>query len=224
MTTTHIYFLLDRSGSMASMAADVIGGFNGFVAAQRSDGDDARMTLVQFDSENPFEVLADATPIAQMRELTAATFQPRGGTPLLDATGRLIAHAAARAEQRRILGKKAEEILVVTFTDGEENQSRELTKRDVAKLVAAKQEAGWTFAFLGAGIDAYAEAGQVGYDPRSVQAAVPDAAGAAMAFHSLSRATSNRRMKARSGAAYDKADFFENVKEAEEDLRRRGQQ
>ena len=49
----HLYVLLDRSGSMASMADDVIGGFNRLLADQQADGADARFTLVQFDSEDP---------------------------------------------------------------------------------------------------------------------------------------------------------------------------
>lgn len=98
---THICFLLDRTGSMASMASNVIGGFNAFLAAQRANGPDARITLVQFDSQDPFEVLADAAPIATVSELTGATFQVRGSTPLLDSTGQLITHASVRAEQRR---------------------------------------------------------------------------------------------------------------------------
>ena len=67
MTTTdlHIYFVLDRSGSMESMASDVVGGFNGFLADQQSDGADALMTLIQFDSNDSHEVLADALPIAK---------------------------------------------------------------------------------------------------------------------------------------------------------------
>lgn len=57
----HLYVLLDRSGSMASIADDVIGGFNQLLAEQQADGADALITLVQFDSQDPHEVIADAT-------------------------------------------------------------------------------------------------------------------------------------------------------------------
>lgn len=219
---THIYFLLDRTGSMASMTADVIGGFNGFLAAQRKDGDDARLTLVQFDSQEPFEVLADASPIHRVRELTAQTFQPRGSTPLLDATGNLIAHAAVRAEQRKTLGKKPESILFVTFTDGEENASSRYARKDILQLVAAKEKEGWTFAFLGAGLDAYAESGSIGYAAGSVQAWAPDAQGAQVAFDSLAVAAATHRGKVRRGEKVNPADFFAGQKPAEEDRNRRG--
>jgi len=74
----HIFFLLDRSGSMEPMADDVVGGFNGFLAAQQAEGHDALMTLVQFDSQDPHEVLVNARPIAEVRPLDRARFHPRG--------------------------------------------------------------------------------------------------------------------------------------------------
>jgi Mg-chelatase subunit ChlD len=218
----HIYFLLDRTGSMASMTADVIGGFNAFLAEQRADGDDARMTVVQFDSQEPFEVLADATRITRIADLTPATFQPRGSTPLLDATGNLITHATVRAEQRKTLCKEPESIVIATFTDGEENASRRYTRADILKLVVAKQADGWTFAFLGAGLDAYAESGAIGYADGSVQAWAPDAHGARMAFASLSRATAAHRGKIRRAEHIDPTEFFEGDKAAETDRTRRG--
>ena len=219
---THFFVLLDRSGSMASMVNDVIGGFNHLLAEQQAAGDDARMTLVQFDSEDPQEVLTDALRIWRVRPLTPRTFVPRGGTPLLDATGRLITRATVRAEQRKVLGKRPEVVTFVTITDGEENQSREFSRADVLRLVKEREAAGWSFVFLGAGLDAYAEAGAIGYDARSVQAWMPDGAGASHAFRSTSAAMLRRREAVRQNAPYVAADFFEGDKPAEEDRNRRG--
>ena len=95
-TNLHIYFVLDRSGSMESMTNDVVGGFNGFLTEQQSDGSDALMTLIQFDSNDPHEVLSDAVPIAEVRPLTRQSFVPRGGTPLYDAMGHAITDATIR--------------------------------------------------------------------------------------------------------------------------------
>lgn len=216
----HLYVLLDRSGSMASMADDVIGGFNTLLAEQQADGNDARMTLVQFDGADPQEVIADAVPIAEMTELDSATFVPRGSTPLLDATGILLGRAAARVAQRTADGLPAEEIVVVSITDGHENASREYTLTAVSQLIAAHTAAGWTFVFLGAALDVYGEAGGLGYDPRAVQSWVPDAQGSAMAFASLSRSTSAKRARVRQGIDEDKGDFFVD-KAAENDRQRR---
>jgi hypothetical protein len=217
----HFYVLLDRSGSMESMRADVIGGFNQLIAEQQADGPDARITLVQFDSQDPQEVLIDARRIVHARPLTHSTFVPRGGTPLLDATGQLITRASVRQQERHVLGKWPEAITFITITDGEENQSREYGRPEIVRLVADKEALGWTFAFLGAGLDAYAEAGAMGYDPRAVQAFAPDGTGARAAFRSVSGAMVARRQKLRTGEAFDPVDFYEGFREAEADRRRR---
>ena len=216
----HLYVLLDRSGSMASMADDVIGGFNHLLAEQQADGNDARMTLVQFDGGDPQEVIADAVPIAEMTPLDAATFVPRGNTPLLDATGILLGRAAARVTQRAADGLPAEELVVVSITDGHENASREFTLTAVRQLIDAHTAAGWTFVFLGAALDVYGEAGGLGYDPRAVQSFAADGVGSTAAFASLSRSASAKRDRIRRAVEHDKSDFFVD-KDAEEDRRRR---
>jgi hypothetical protein len=213
----HIYLLLDRSGSMEAMRSDVIGGFNRFIAEQQSEGPDARVTLVQFDSQDPQEVLIDALGIRRARPLTMRTFVPRGGTPLLDATGQLIARASVRAQERAVLGKRPEDITFVTITDGEENQSREHSRDSIRRLVAAKQAEGWSFVFLGAGLDAYDEATTMGYDARSVQAFAPDPVGAHVTFNAMSAAVSRKRGRIRRGEAFDNGDFWEGDKVAEAD-------
>jgi hypothetical protein len=218
---THFYVLLDRSGSMEAMRADVIGGFNNLLAEQQADGHDARMTLVQFDSQDPHEVLTDAAGIAHVRPLTERTFVPRGGTPLLDATGRIITKAAIREEQRTLLRRRPEIVTVITITDGQENQSREFSRQDIVRLVKEKEARGWSFVFLGAGLDAYAEAGGMGYDARSVQAYAPDGTGARTAFASVSAAMVAKRAKIRHGETFDRQDFFEGDKSAEDDRARR---
>lgn len=217
----HFYVLLDRSGSMESMRSDVIGGFNALIAEQQADGPDARVTLVQFDSQDPQEVLIDARRITQARPLSQATFVPRGGTPLLDATGQLIARASVRQQERQVLGKRPEVITFITITDGHENQSREYGRRDILRLVKEKEANGWTFAFMGAGLDAYAEAGAMGYDPRSVQAFASDGTGARVAFRALSGSMVARRQKLRDQEHYLVEDFYEGSKDAELDRDRR---
>ncbi len=84
-STVHLYVLLDRSGSMSAMAEQVVGGFNRLLADQQADGADARVTLVQFDSADPHEVLADALPIAEVVPLpygaSSRGAPPRCSTP-----------------------------------------------------------------------------------------------------------------------------------------------
>lgn len=221
----HFYVVLDRSGSMESMRSDVIGGFNALLADQqdstRGGGGDARLTLVQFDSQDPHDVLVDGARITEVRPLSDRTFIPRGGTPLLDATGRVITMASVREQQRVTLGKRPEVITIITITDGHENQSREFRRRDIVRLVKEKEALGWSFAYMGANLDAYGEAGGIGYDTRSTMSFAPDGAGAGAAFANLSRAMTNKRDKVRRGESYDIGDFYEGDKAAEADRRRR---
>ncbi len=218
----HIYVLLDHSGSMSAMAEQVVAGFNRLLAEQQADGHDARMTLVQFDDVDPREVVFEAIPLAEVVPLRAQDFEPRGMTPLLDATGGIIHRAAQRAAEQASAGQPPEQVLVVTITDGEENHSQEFTRRRVVELVRAKEAEGWTFAFLGAGLDAYQEAGSMGYQHGSVQSFQPDGTGAEIAFTSLSAKTADFRGKLRQGEAVAAGDFFEGDKPADADRRERG--
>lgn len=166
MTTTeaipvHLMFVLDRTGSMAPIRDDVIGGFNTLLADQKAKPGECVMTVVQFDSEDPFEVLCDAVPLDQVPELTTETYVPRSGTPLLDAEGRAIVKMEERATRRAAAGEPHEAVVYATYTDGMENASREW---NFATLSAKKKEHedDWAFLYLGVGHDAYAQASQVG--------------------------------------------------------------
>ena len=217
----HIYFLLDRSGSMSSMASDVIGGFNRFLAEQAAATPENRMTLVQFDTEEPFEVLAEAEKVEKLRPLSSATFSPRGGTPLYDALGRLIVEATIRAERREAEEKKPEEILCVIFTDGCENASHEYSAAKVRELIERREAAGWTFVYMGANQDAYEEGERFGAKAGNIQNFVPDARGNVAAFGSLSRSVLAKQAKMESGLHFSNQQFFEEGKTADRDASER---
>lgn len=214
----HLYVLLDRSGSMASMAGDVVEGFNTLLAEQQAVGTDARMTFVQFDGADPQETLADAVPIAEAVPLTMHTFVPRGNTPLLDATGLLLGKAIVRANG---VGD-AESVVFATITDGHENASTEFKLDAIRKTIEERTAAGWTFVFLGADPTAYAEASQLGFDARSTQQWSADGLGARTAFSELSRATTERRRKLSHRESFDAGDYFEGKKAADDDRGTRG--
>ena len=97
---TEIAFILDRSGSMASVAASAIAGFNAFLRDQQQAPGHARFTLVLFDDE--YLVPADALPIPEVLPLDATTYLPRGSTALLDAMGRTWQRPRNRSDRRRL--------------------------------------------------------------------------------------------------------------------------
>jgi hypothetical protein len=99
--------------------------------------------------------------------------------------------------------------------------SREYSRAKIFELIKNREEQGWSFAYLGANQDAYAEGGRIGYSAASSQNFRADAAGTAAVFASSSAAILRRRSKIRSGETYDPADLFEGDKAAEADLERR---
>ena len=157
---TEIVFLLDRSGSMAGLESDTIGGFNAMIEKQRGEPGEAVISTVLFDNET--EVIHDRVPLDRVPALTEREYFVRGCTALLDAVGGAIHHIGnvhkyAREEDR------PEKTLFVITTDGMENASREYTYDKIRALVERqKQEYGWEFLFLGANIDAISTARRFG--------------------------------------------------------------
>ncbi len=220
---TKLWFLLDRSGSMSRLTQDVIGGFNTYIAEQAQESGSAHLTLVQFDSQAPFEIIHDAALIEDVPPLTTRTYSPRGSTPLLDAIGDLIEHADRRIASRSRKEQPAEDQLVVIFSDGLENASRRFNRARVADLISIRQEAGWEFVFMGANQDSYLEAGRIGVSRESISNFTATEAGTAAAFQSISRATREYRGKTRIERTRDSGTFFGGTREAEAVMRRRGE-
>ncbi|NBY12515.1 MAG: hypothetical protein EBQ75_06310, partial [Actinobacteria bacterium] len=82
----------------------MIGGFNALVAEQQANGPDAKITVIQFDSQDPAAVMVAGIPVLEMTKLDRSVYQPRGGTPLLDATGMLIGRIRVEQEARKATG------------------------------------------------------------------------------------------------------------------------
>jgi hypothetical protein len=157
---THLYFLLDRSGSMQSIKGDTEGGFDAFIAEQLSQPGECRVTLSQFDDTYE-EVYADR-PVADVPPLA---LHPRGTTALLDSIGRLIGDAGARLAalpEERCPGM----VIVGIMTDGHENASRELTHAQVKALIERQtRDYAWQFLYLGADQDAIEVGASIGVAP-----------------------------------------------------------
>jgi hypothetical protein len=184
---THIAIILDRTGSMETIRDDTIGGFNAFLNTQKAAPGLASLTLVQFDSQDPYEIVYRFKPLAEVPELTRETFVPRANTPLLDAVGRGI------NDLEKSLVEIAEEdrparVVMVLITDGQENASREFRKDQIEKMIKEKQEkSAWQFVFLSADLAAIGDALATGMHAASTLAHDKDSHGVSAAWASLSR-------------------------------------
>ena len=160
---TEIVFILDRSGSMAGLEGDTIGGFNGMLEKQRQEEGEAYVSTVLFDNES--SVIHDRLPLDRVPRLTAREYYVRGCTALLDAVGSAISHIATVHKYAREEDRPEKTLFVIT-TDGMENASRRYTYDKVRSLIEKqKREYGWEFLFLGANIDAAREAARFGIHP-----------------------------------------------------------
>ena len=154
--TTVVSFLLDETGSMQSIKDDTIGGFNSYLDTLAQDGNKYEFSLVKFDS-NRHEKVCVGVPISEAPRLDDQSYRPGAGTPLIDAAVKLINATAELVKKRKV------NVLVVIQTDGYENASREYTSGDLLQLVKEKTAAGWTFVYIGAGIDAFGQAKEYGF-------------------------------------------------------------
>jgi len=158
---TLINVILDRSGSMGSIAPEAVGMFNRFLDEQRTGPDEAELSLTQFD--DVVEVIYTRKPIKDCPDLILGeTYQPRGMTALLDAVGITITRVGnelnALPEDER-----PARVLFVVLTDGHENQSREYGATIINEMVRhQKEKYNWDFIFLAAGIDGKAEGAKLG--------------------------------------------------------------
>lgn len=151
-----VVLVLDESGSMLQMKESTINGVNEYVDtfAKGERAKDVRFTLVTFSSERT-TVHYDNKKLKNVLPLTSEVYVPNGMTPLYDAIGSAI---------NAVDGKRndGDDVLVVIQTDGLENYSKEYTAAKIVDLIESKKKEGWTFAFLGANIDAFASASALG--------------------------------------------------------------
>lgn len=183
---TELVFILDKSGSMSGLEADTIGGFNAMLAKQREIDGECRITTVLFD--NQFELLHDRIDIQAVEPISDKEYTVGGSTALLDAIGRTI-HKIGKAQKHTAEDFRAEKVLFVIITDGEENASREYPATLVRQMIERQQQLyGWEFIFLGANIDAVRTAAGFGIAPDRAQAYHADSTGVELNFKVMSEA------------------------------------
>lgn len=155
-----LVFILDKSGSMAGMERDTIGGFNAMIEKQKKQEGKVFVTTILFSNRS--EVLHDRKELKEIEPLTEKDYQVAGGTALLDAIGGAVKHIANIHKYARREDVPAHTMFVIT-TDGMENASREFSSKEVKEMIQRQEEKyGWEFLFVAANIDAVETAARIG--------------------------------------------------------------
>lgn len=158
---TELVFILDKSGSMAGLEADTIGGFNSMLKKQKKQDGEAFVTTVLFDNE--IQTVHDRIPLDSVSEMTDDDYVPGGCTALIDAIGKTIEHIKNIHKYARKDDVPESTVFVIT-TDGMENASREFSSAKVKKMIEKQKSEGWEFLFIAANIDAVETASGFGID------------------------------------------------------------
>lgn len=188
---TEMVFILDRSGSMAGLETDTIGGFNSMIERQKKEDGEALVSTVLFS--NASTVLLDRVDVRKVEPLTDRQYRVGGCTALIDAIGCAIHHIGnvhkyAREED------VPEHTIFVIMTDGMENASHLYTSDEVKAMVEKeKSKYGWEFLFLGANIDAVETAAHYGIHEDRAVTFLNDSEGQALNYRTVSMAVSQVR-------------------------------
>ena len=192
---TELVFILDKSGSMGGLERDTIGGYNAMLEKQKAQEGECRITTVLFD--NGCELLHDRIDIRAVSPITDREYSVGGGTALFDAIGTTI-NKICGVQKHTAEEYRADKVMFVIITDGEENASREYTAEKIrAQIGRQKEQDGWEFVFLGANIDAVAAAGRVGIGADRAADYLADGDGTRLNFEAMSAAVSEFRSDAK---------------------------
>ena len=195
---TELVFILDRSGSMAGLESDTIGGFNAMIEKQKKQDGECYVSTVLFDNES--EVLYDRVKLGNIPKMTDKDYTVRGCTALIDAIGGAIHHIGNIHKYARNEDVPEHTMFVIT-TDGQENASHRYTSEQVKKMIERQKEKyGWEFLFIGANIDAVETAARYGINKDRAVNYNADEKGTRILYDAVADAVCNVRASAPLGA------------------------
>lgn len=188
---TELVFILDKSGSMAGLEADTIGGYNAMLSKQKNEEGEATVTTVLFN--HGIDLLHDRINVRGISPITDQEYEVGGTTALLDAIGSTI-QKIGNVQKRTSEAELAEKVLFVITTDGMENASREYSYEKVKEMIERQKEKyGWEFIFLGANIDALSTAAKFGINEDFAVDYHADSVGTQVNFEVLNEAVTSIR-------------------------------
>ncbi len=159
---TELVFIIDRSGSMAGLEGDTIGGFNAMLEKQKKQDGKCYVSTVLFSNDST--VLHDRKELSSVPPMTEKDYFVGGCTALIDAIGGAIHHIGNIHKYARREDVPEHTVFVIT-TDGMENASRRYSSDKVKAMIERqKSKHGWEFLFIGANIDAVETAARFGIE------------------------------------------------------------
>ncbi len=188
---TELVFILDRSGSMAGLEADTIGGFNAMIEKQKKEDGECYVSTVLFDDVSV--VLHDRVKLAEIPKMTDTDYTVRGCTALIDAIGGAIRHIGNIHKYARPEDVPEHTMFIIT-TDGQENASRRYSSDEVKNMIERqKAKYGWEFLFIGANIDAVETAARYGISAERAVNYHADKQGTQVLYETVSNAVGELR-------------------------------
>jgi uncharacterized protein YegL len=150
---TELVCILDRSGSMGSMAEEAIGGFNNFLEEQQKLPGIAKLTLCLFD--NTYQLPYSGKDVKKVQPLNKDTYRPGGTTALLDAIGRTVRDVQTRLDKTP-KNRKPDKVIMAILTDGYENASQDYTYDKISELLRKQREDNnWEIIYLAANQESF---------------------------------------------------------------------
>lgn len=150
---TYVTFIVDKSGSMASIREPMIRAFNDQLASIRKEKvGEVRVSFVQFNDQIN-EIFMDI-PIENISgKLDYDGYQTEGMTALCDAVGKTL------LTLQKVDTTEDTAHLVIIISDGQENSSRRFTRSQIKDQIKELEDTEhWTFQYIGCEADALNEA------------------------------------------------------------------
>lgn len=196
-----INIILDKSGSMSNTKEETISGINSFIEEQKKLQGEVSFTLCTFSYETEF--LYDFSNLTDVTPLTEESYKPKGYTALLDAVGSTITKVGSKlndlAEE-----EKPEQVIFLIVTDGLENASKTYTSDKIKEMITHQQEKyNWTFTYMGANVDAFAESSKIGIPMSATLNYNSDSDGTKNLYKSVTRSVSDARNKVKKENFFD---------------------
>lgn len=195
-TNIHHVIILDRSGSMFSIAQETITGFNEVIEQIREDADENSDTQNHFVSLVVFNGNVDKVnwlePVEKVAKLNQTSYKPSGSTAMVDAICDTIQELKMTLDSGSAIGDLSDgrtKVFMTVITDGHENASKEYSQDDLrGKIESLKQDdddSPWTMNLIGANIDVIKTGSSMGFRAGMSSAFKADSFGTTRAFDTL---------------------------------------